>query len=313
MNFISRSLFAIFLIFIPKVGFSDRLGSDHVISFAVSAPPAILNVSDEAGRRTGANFDVSIRADGSYEDRYSPLLDEITDTNPDSQNIENDEPGQSGGKSSTVWTVDLKHIGIPGRSRFLIHLKGLQAGVADVKILSLDFLQREVGPKTAHYFFSVSKNEVSTAVVSISSKGIASVEREGKSVDLAKDINSICSASIVKSEDVCRVLSLLADEVMKAVKKGDCKRQASALRIFEKVLNKLHKPGHDLDWSDFEKDLDARQFDKQCRHAYSFHKKMDYVPSPAYEALCEDLKALRTLCKKDTKDHDRKEHQHLKH
>lgn len=264
---------------------------------SVEAPPAVLAIADGTGKLTGFDFSKELRSDGFPVQTAGAVLNQIEGSHADFQNVENDLPGESGGRASTGWLVEIERVDRSGGATFEIRLKGLIDGVAEVVSEVID---KKPGQKTRvqrlKTFMAVRTDKVTLGKIVLTKQGDLVVTRKSSDVDLVDDVQLLCEGGTIKDPKVCLGLKGLAEDAMSAYRKGDCKKARKHLRVLKTLLGKLHKPNTSIDWKEFRAAPEHRELEDRCKPFFGLKKKHDFVPSPGFEVLIADIESLDANC-----------------
>jgi len=104
--------------------------SEDIIGFVAHSPPGLVYVEDSEGRISGMDPTSPVDQWGGTKE-----VNQIPNSEVDSQNIASDDEKEYGKPmDKTGWFI---HVGDRGRQKYTIVIKGIKAGIQDIKVYSL--------------------------------------------------------------------------------------------------------------------------------------------------------------------------------
>jgi hypothetical protein len=266
------------------------------LGITTAAPPALIYVSDDQGRRTGANINSPVNQYGEQDPSF--LLQGIPQSGVVQTNIADNDTGQL--SSTTPWNINIMD---GGAQAYSIHLVGISNDIEELNI-NLFYHARTVTTLTKTVFIPVENGVTKTVTLNCDpSSRILTVVPVMVSGDFLKDTQAACGLGSISPPEACEALEALAAAVEKAKSKGNSRLEAETLELYLSILNRLHdwgQKGYRQDWDDFK---DRHECDNLRQ--VDFHKTKFFAKDPAYSALKLDAETLlKGLPKGSDRGHD---------
>jgi hypothetical protein len=236
--------------------------NDYFI-ISTSTPPALIYVTDSAGRMCGVNPTATLDQYGILKDQ-SLIVNTIPNSQAEQQN--NGDPGNNFAPDPTTpWLITILD---GGSQTYTINLKGISAGTQRVTVKDLP-LGRPASPNGTKYYALIQPNVTNQIQVTVNSTAhtVAITPVVGND-GLLNDVTTACQLGLIKSSKVCKRLTKKAEEIQDAL---DNKHYEEARGL---ILSFLYSLG------------DSRPEGCQDEDDHGF------VQQPALTILIEDAKAL---------------------
>lgn len=225
----NRSLFRVgALLLLSGIGRAtvpaDYDWSKTALTISIEAPPALLYVTDLAGRRTGLDPSGGLTKVG-----FGSKWEEIPLSQCHGENIRNDESGEASPR--TVWQVGILD---SGPQTFVIHVIGVEPGVTTVHVGMVFDIQSGLPdlPSIETPFVVSPGVERDLNLRFDPDHRVLTSSRIITPGDLAADVRASCSATLIEPSGICQSLEAKADAAGTAAGRGNTNALRGAIWAF---------------------------------------------------------------------------------
>ena len=221
---------------VPK---NYKFHSDQ-LNINVSVPPAFIYVADSAGRRTGADPNGSLDAQGEQGTSSLSGLKEIPLSSVDQVNIGDDSVNNTGAPNPTTgWHI---HISDGGAQTYTLNVVGLIAGN------SVIYVNGYLPHRLPHHVFSTrfsvlsSKGQIhQIQLIYNPTQRLIVPKRVVSASDLPNDVQTACQLNLISPGGTCQNLETKADSIAKDNSNNDTKSEIQHLQVFLSALQSAGK------------------------------------------------------------------------